>query len=475
MGIAITIIYIITVLGIIAATVITVALYVTFTRSEKGGSGVRQTLHWPFVIFVYGLFGVAPLIIQMGEHAVISMLPFVVVASIFVIIGILLVVFILHKLIETKEQESELSAPMTSDIKHIYHPPKIKKSRPDLMPSSILDEEESIGTERFLESSALKPIVRKRKGVYYVFNREKGELIQKISFGFFILFVIIYMTIHVIVSLRTIDEDNYMNQASSNEHTNVNTYTSTPEPLASTPEPIPISTPEPTPEPTQEPIPEPTPPGIRTFSRPLDTASASWDLYYDGTLVVNSGNIRWNHWWSPWSDYRNYISRIVFTGPITVIGSTRGFFHDLHYVTSIEGLWHFSSDDAWYMSWVFRGVSNLTTLDLSGWDTSNWGYMRGMFENASSLASLNLSGWDTYNVRMMDNMFYGTASLRQLTLGENFRFVNHYQYGNASLPNPPENTTYTGRWTNGTHSFTADELMTNPLHSLKGTWVWERR
>jgi len=250
-------------------------------------------------------------------------------------------------------------------------------------------------------------------------------------------------------------------------------YTPQPEPtIMPTPIPTPTSIPTPTPMPTHEPT--PTSPTIIHEHRPLYDRSPSWRLYSEGTLVVGSGIIEWRNWWSPWRDFRDDISRIVFTGSISVIGSMRGFFHDLHNLTAIEGLWHLSSDDADYMSWVFRRVSSLTMLDLSGWDTSNWEFMRGMFESASSLANLNLSGWDTSSVILMDNMFYGTTSLRQLTLGENFRFVDH-NYGNASLQNPPENTIYTGRWTNGAHSFTADELMTNPIPSLAGTWVWERR
>ena len=92
---------------------------------------------------------------------------------------------------------------------------------------------------------------------------------------------------------------------------------------------------------------------------------------------------------------------------------------------------------------MFYGCSSLTSLDLSGWDTSSvtdmgdmfYGCsalasidsldslktcsvtdMGGMFENCSSLVSLDLSGWDMKGVKCIDAMFRGCTSLATFSL-----------------------------------------------------------
>ena len=66
------------------------------------------------------------------------------------------------------------------------------------------------------------------------------------------------------------------------------------------------------------------------------------------------------------------------------------------------------------MSSMFSGCSHLITLDVSGWDTSAVINMYNMFYGCSSLTSLDVSGWDTSAVINMYNMFYGCSSLTSL-------------------------------------------------------------
>ena len=63
---------------------------------------------------------------------------------------------------------------------------------------------------------------------------------------------------------------------------------------------------------------------------------------------------------------------------------------------------------------MFLGCSQLTSLDVSGWDTSKVTSMQQMFNGCSSLTSLDLSGWDTSKVTNMYGMFYGCSSLTSL-------------------------------------------------------------
>ena len=65
---------------------------------------------------------------------------------------------------------------------------------------------------------------------------------------------------------------------------------------------------------------------------------------------------------------------------------------------------------------MFDSCNALTSLDLSGWDTSNVNNMRNMFSGCGALTSLDLSGWDTSNVIDMNNMFGGCIALKTIRM-----------------------------------------------------------
>jgi len=153
---------------------------------------------------------------------------------------------------------------------------------------------------------------------------------------------------------------------------------------------------------------------------PQGQAGAPWRLYIggalDGTLFVDSGFINWTGVSSPWFIHRNRVSRIAFTGPIIAGANLNDLFSQLSNVTTIEGLSYFDTSNVTNMSWMFRGASGLTSLDLSGWDTGNVTTMSSMFDGASRLTSLDLSGWDTGNVTNMGGMFAHASGLTHLDL-----------------------------------------------------------
>ena len=68
------------------------------------------------------------------------------------------------------------------------------------------------------------------------------------------------------------------------------------------------------------------------------------------------------------------------------------------------------------MTGMFRDCRSLTTLDLSGWNTSKVTNMFGMFYYCNSLTSLNVSGWNTSNVTDMGGMFARCSALTSLDL-----------------------------------------------------------
>ena len=68
------------------------------------------------------------------------------------------------------------------------------------------------------------------------------------------------------------------------------------------------------------------------------------------------------------------------------------------------------------MNHMFSGMSSLTTINLSNFDTSKVTDMSAMFYNMSNLTTLNLSNFDTSQVIYMESMFYGVRNLTTLNL-----------------------------------------------------------
>ena len=60
--------------------------------------------------------------------------------------------------------------------------------------------------------------------------------------------------------------------------------------------------------------------------------------------------------------------------------------------------------------------SGLTSLDLSGWNTSNVTNMGYMFSGCTSLTSLDLSGWDTSKVTFSTSMFDGCPNSLEIIM-----------------------------------------------------------
>ena len=84
-------------------------------------------------------------------------------------------------------------------------------------------------------------------------------------------------------------------------------------------------------------------------------------------------------------------------------------------LTSLD-LSGWDTSSATRMTETFAGCVSLSSLDLSGWDTSSVTSMEGMLGGCSSLTSLDLSGWDTSSVIRMGVMFSGCSSLTSLDL-----------------------------------------------------------
>ena len=101
---------------------------------------------------------------------------------------------------------------------------------------------------------------------------------------------------------------------------------------------------------------------------------------------------------------------------------------------------------------MFRYCNNLTTLNLSGWDTGSVTYMCDMFDSCSSLTSLDLSGWKTGSVTEMHYMFRECSNLTNLKLSGwetgSVTNMNSMFYNCRNLTNLDLSGWKTGRVTN---------------------------
>lgn len=109
---------------------------------------------------------------------------------------------------------------------------------------------------------------------------------------------------------------------------------------------------------------------------------------------------------------------------ITIDASCQGFNHynlsmlfseftNLKSITNIDNLNTKNAED---MSRMFDGCTSLTTLDLTGWDTSKVTDMSNMFNGCTSLTTLNLRNWNTSELTNTIGMFKGCSNLTTLNI-----------------------------------------------------------
>ncbi|EMF0190094.1 BspA family leucine-rich repeat surface protein [Enterococcus hirae] len=171
-----------------------------------------------------------------------------------------------------------------------------------------------------------------------------------------------------------------------------------------------------------------------------------------GVLTIEAGELS-GYEESPWNSDKvdsEAIKKIVLAGKVVAPEDSAYLFSSdltgskyLNNLTEIEGLNQLDTSNVTNMREMFKEMSNLTSLDVSGFDTSNVTTMENMFYNISSVTSLDLSVFDTSNVTTMQDMFKDTP-LAKLTLGDHFKAV-----GDTKLSAPKalnEGDQLTGNW-----------------------------
>ena len=159
----------------------------------------------------------------------------------------------------------------------------------------------------------------------------------------------------------------------------------------------------------------------------LPAVGSTWTTSQNETITVSqiwSDVEVLNHSGTPgWvtEDIQNACTKVVIgnMGEDTPKSCNKWFYHFSN-LTSIEGLWNLNTGQVKDMDYMFSGCSQLTSLDLIGFDTENVLSMQYMFSDCSSLTKLYLSTFNTSSVfAHYEGMFSGCTKLKTIYVDEN--------------------------------------------------------
>ena len=134
----------------------------------------------------------------------------------------------------------------------------------------------------------------------------------------------------------------------------------------------------------------------------------SWDVSSDGKGGVMA-------WYTDSDNDNLYEVTIGQKGGVVANSNSSNLFNGLSQLTSIN-FSQFDTSEVTNMSGTFRHCSSLTSLDVSSFNTNKVTDMSWMFSGCSKLTSLDLSNFNTSNVTTMMSMFYGTIKMNDLNI-----------------------------------------------------------
>ncbi|MCI8394225.1 MAG: BspA family leucine-rich repeat surface protein [Bacilli bacterium] len=113
-------------------------------------------------------------------------------------------------------------------------------------------------------------------------------------------------------------------------------------------------------------------------------------------------------------DQTTYTAYLQSEGHLYLSENGANLFKDFAKVEVIEGLENLDTSRTTDMSFMFLGMSSLTSLDLSHFDTSKVTIMASMFSRLYNVTNLNISNLNTSNVTNMSYMFNDMHNLETL-------------------------------------------------------------
>ena len=145
--------------------------------------------------------------------------------------------------------------------------------------------------------------------------------------------------------------------------------------------------------------------------------TCEWGIDPDGCLWIRPTNgvngtlANWTYN-PPWYSQQGSVKSVVVKSGVSATTCSRMFNNMTNCTTmDLSGL---DTSNVTSMYRMFFGCSSLTTLDVSGFNTENVTNMQNMFSNCSSLTRLDVSSFDTSDVINMRDMFNSCSSLTRL-------------------------------------------------------------
>jgi surface protein len=130
------------------------------------------------------------------------------------------------------------------------------------------------------------------------------------------------------------------------------------------------------------------------------------------------------------------------------INAVNHMFCNCRSLTSID-VSGFDTSKVTDMRYMFDNCQSLTTIDVSNFDTSNVTNMNHMFNNCNNLTSIDVSNFDTSNVTDMSYMFSDSQNLTSLDISnldmtnvfvDTNMFNRNYKLSNINVSNCSTNT-----------------------------------
>ena len=135
------------------------------------------------------------------------------------------------------------------------------------------------------------------------------------------------------------------------------------------------------------------------------------DIQENIEIKINNKKIKFSYFYK-FEKEGEYTIEYTFKNPINKINH---LFSECNNITSID-LSQYNTHNVTHMNSLFNNCKSLTHLNLSNFDTQNVINMNNMFSDCQCLTKLNLSIFDTQNVTDMSYMFFNCESLIYLNL-----------------------------------------------------------
>ena len=143
--------------------------------------------------------------------------------------------------------------------------------------------------------------------------------------------------------------------------------------------------------------------GYAMFDNATETLTFSYKGFKpEGAYELNEGGNN-----PEWISKNSYVKKVVFDASFanTRPASCYKWFCGCVNLAQIEGIEYLNTEEVTNMAWMFKGCSNLKSLDVSKFNTAQVTDMSYMFTHCWGLESLDVSRLNTENVTNMENMF----------------------------------------------------------------------